>query len=68
MTADGEILDIAVAVGSGHGLLDEAALDAAQKAFKRGLNTSVDPVALAEFGDFSTQQLTIPVPISFQLQ
>lgn len=68
MTADGEILDIAVAVGSGHDLLDEAALDAAQKAFKRGLNTSVDPVALAEFGDFSTQQLTVPVPITFQLQ
>jgi TonB family protein len=68
MTAEGKILDIAVAVGSGHNLLDVAAVEAATKAFKRGLRSSVDPVAIAEFGDFSTQQLTVPVPISFQLQ
>ncbi|MDX1732747.1 MAG: TonB family protein, partial [Halioglobus sp.] len=68
MTAEGEVLSIQVALPSGHGLLDEAALAAARSALEDGLSAELDPVAIAEFGDFASGQLTVPVPVSFQLQ
>ena len=68
LTADGTILNIALASSSGHQMLDEAAMEAAEKAFDNGLRTAVDPVAIAEFGSFETEQLTIPVPVAFLLQ
>ncbi len=67
LDAEGQVLAIEVAQGSGHKLLDDAAVNAAEDAFKRGVD-KVDPVAIAEFGDFGSRQLTVPVPVSFRLQ
>jgi len=66
LSAEGELKDIAIAVSSGHQLLDNAAMEAAQAAFRKTLD-EVDPVAIAEFGDFSSAEMTVPVPVSFQL-
>ncbi|MCB1842790.1 MAG: TonB family protein [Halioglobus sp.] len=68
LTAEGELVEVAVASPSGHQLLDEAAVAAAIEAFAKGRLQQVDPVAIAEFGDFSTGDLVIPIPVSFQLQ
>jgi len=67
LTAEGDLVGIAVATTSGHQLLDEAAIAAAQDAFEERLQ-SIDPVAVAEFGSFTTGELVIPIPVSFQLQ
>ena len=67
LTTDGRLADIAVARSSGHQMLDEAAIEAAKAALGSGLNAKIDPVAIAEFGDFDSDRLTVPVPISFIL-
>ena len=67
MTASGELLGVTIASPSGHALLDDAAIAAAEKAFD-GRAAAIDPVAVAEFGDFATEHLTVPVPVNFQLQ
>ena len=68
ITASGEVVAIAIAQDSGHRLLDEAAVEAAQTAFRDGLPIAVDPVAIAEFGDFASGRFTIPLPVNFRLQ
>ena len=68
MTAQGRVISIEIASSSGHPMLDDAAIAAAQEAFGSGLRGAVDPVAIAEFGSFATEQLTIPVPVAFRLQ
>ncbi|MEM9255759.1 MAG: TonB family protein [Pseudomonadota bacterium] len=65
LTHNGELVDIQIARDSGHVLLDDAAMDAAKKAFKADLN-EVDPVAIAEFSDGQSNMI-IPIPISFRL-
>ncbi len=67
MTASGQLLGVTIASPSGHALLDDAAIAAAEKAFDGG-PSAIDPVAVAEFGDFATEHLTVPVPVNFQLQ
>lgn len=61
----GELLAIAVAQSSGHDILDAAAVKAAEGAFSAGLPGSIDPVAVAEFGNDDT--LVVPIPVSFKL-
>lgn len=68
MTSQGRVISIEIASSSGHPMLDDAAIAAAQEAFGSGLRGAVDPVAIAEFGSFATEQLTIPVPVAFRLQ
>lgn len=68
LDADGKVLNVTVALPSGHDLLDKAAITAARSAFAQGIPNGIDPVALAEFGDFSSEQLTVPVPVSFLLR
>lgn len=68
LTASGDLVRVAVATTSGHQLLDEAAIAAAEEAFNAHPAQSVDPVAIAEFGSFATGELTIPIPVNFQLQ
>ncbi|GAB5451381.1 MAG: hypothetical protein Hals2KO_17090 [Halioglobus sp.] len=67
MTASGQLLGVTIASPSGHTLLDEAAIAAAEKAFDGG-SAAIDPVAVAEFGDFASEHLTVPVPVNFLLQ
>jgi TonB family protein len=64
---NGELLQVAVVQSSGHGILDDAAVAAAEKAFKDGAMDYVDPVAIAEFTNMDSGNLVIPVPVAFML-
>lgn len=68
MTATGELLAIQIVRSSGHRILDDAAVSAARAAFAETALEDVDPVAIAEFGDFDKGELTVPVPINFRLE
>lgn len=62
----GELIDITVSRTSGHRLLDNAATDAAERAMDKGGAITIDPVAMAEFGN-GEGQVVVPVPVSFTL-
>lgn len=68
MTATGELLTIQIVRSSGHRILDDAAVSAAREAFAEASLEDVDPVAIAEFGDFDRGELTVPVPVNFRLE
>jgi TonB family protein len=63
----GKLLDITVAQPSGHTILDNAAIKAAENALTSGELESIDPVAIAEFGNGQDNALVIPVPVQFML-
>jgi TonB family protein len=63
---DGELLDVTVARSSGHDMLDESALKAAQRAFDTPPADPFDQVAVAEYAD-QGGRLVIPVPVNFVL-
>jgi len=62
----GELLDVSVAVPSGHTMLDNAAVKAAKKAFADTPLKNIDEVALSEYSE-DGDQLVIPIPVSFIL-
>jgi len=64
---NGELVQVAVVQSSGHSILDQAAVAAAEKAFKDGAMDYVDPVAIAEFSNMDSGNLVIPVPVMFML-
>ncbi|MDZ7784135.1 MAG: TonB family protein [Halioglobus sp.] len=68
LTATGELLAIQIVHSSGHRILDDAAVSAARAAFAEASLEDVDPVAIAEFGDFDRGELTVPVPVNFRLE
>jgi protein TonB len=63
---DGTLNEVVVGRSSGYKTLDQAAIRAANKAFKDSTLESMDPVALAEYGDGSGA-LIVPVPVNFIL-
>lgn len=65
MRNTGKLIAVAIANSSGHKLLDEAAVEAAEAALEEN-KTAIDPVAIAEFGD-GDHHVVIPVPVNFQL-
>lgn len=62
----GELVTVAIAQSSGHKLLDEAAVKAAEAAMSSGNVASLDVVAVAEFGN-RDGRVVVPVPVNFQL-
>ncbi len=62
----GELVTVIVSQSSGHKLLDNAAVEAARKAFNSGALGSIDAVAIAEFGS-DPSRMVIPIPVSFKL-
>lgn len=67
LNSDGKLLNVAVGRSSGHGMLDDSAVTAAERAFKDPLEKPVDKVALAEYNTGGRDQLVIPVPVNFML-
>ncbi|MEH6515623.1 MAG: TonB family protein [Halioglobus sp.] len=63
---DGTLNEVVVARSSGYNTLDQAAMRAANKAFKDSTLESIDPVAVAEYGD-GGGVLIVPVPVNFIL-
>lgn len=63
---DGSLAEVAVGRSSGFDTLDQAAIRAARKAFKKNSLENIDPVANAEYEDESGQ-LIVPVPVNFVL-
>ena len=68
LTDSGELVAVSVVRSSGHGLLDKAAVTAAEKALEgKGLE-AIDPLAADEFSSDNPEgQLVVPVPITFML-
>jgi len=66
LSKSGELRAVEVASSSGHDILDRAAVEAAEDAFKRGV-ASVDPVARVEFS-VGPDEMIVPVPVQFRLQ
>ena len=64
---DGSLLGVSVVQSSGHNILDEAAVKAAEQAFRINAPGSIDPVAVAEFSTTDSGNLVIPVPVTFML-
>ena len=62
----GELVAVSVAETSGHSLLDEAAVEAAEKALTEADLSNLDVVAVAEFGN-RDGRVVVPVPVNFQL-
>lgn len=62
----GELVSVSVAETSGHRLLDEAAVEAAETAMSAADLKSLDVVAVAEFGN-QDGRVVVPVPVNFQL-
>jgi TonB family protein len=67
LSKEGKLLDINVAQPSGHAILDNAAIKAAENALTSGGLESIDPVAIAEFSNGQDNALVIPVPVQFML-
>jgi len=61
----GELVAVSIAETSGHSLLDDAAVEAAEAALAEP-TASLDVVAIAEFGN-RDGRVVVPVPVSFQL-
>ncbi len=64
---NGELVEVSVVQASGYGILDKAAVKAAQEALSSGELTPIDPVAIAEFSRGEDGNLVIPVPVTFML-
>jgi TonB family protein len=64
---DGKLLEVSVAVSSGHSSLDKSAIKAAKKAFENKLVQEIDQVALSEYSEEDGEKLIIPIPVSFVL-
>ncbi len=59
---------IAFFQSSGHKILDEAAVSAAEQALANDGLAAIDPMAAAEFrSETADSQLVVPVPIMFML-
>ncbi|MBN7797132.1 energy transducer TonB [Parahaliea mediterranea] len=67
LDSDGNLQRVAVGRSSGHGMLDDSAVTAAERAFKEPLEKPVDKVALAEYNSGERNRLVIPVPVNFML-
>ena len=65
LTTSGSLESVVVSQSSGHKLLDNAAIDAAERAFESS-SVSVDSVAMAEFAA-DDDTLIIPIPVAFKL-
>ena len=65
---DGKLVAINVAQPSGHSILDNAAIKAAQSALAAGQMQDIDPVAVAEFSSGQGGNIVVPVPVNFMLQ
>ncbi len=63
----GELVSVTVAESSGHSLLDDAALEAAETAMREAQLSRLDRVAVAEFGGRGGR-VVVPVPVNFQLE
>lgn len=66
MSTSGAVTDVAIARSSGHSMLDDSALNAAQRAFSDPLASPIDSVAIAEYSE-DGERLVIPVPVNFIL-
>lgn len=62
----GALRAVEIASSSGHDILDEAAVEAAEAALESGI-PAIDPAARAEFGA-GPDELVVPVPVQFRLQ
>ena len=68
LNTSGELLDITVVQSSGHKILDEAAVSAAEQALADDGLATIDPMAAAEFrSETADSQLVVPVPVMFML-
>ena len=65
---DGKLVAINVVQPSGHSILDNAAIKAAEKALAAGQLQDIDPVAVAEFSSGQGGNIVVPVPVNFMLQ
>ena len=65
---DGKLVAINVAQPSGHSILDNAAIKAANNALAAGQLQDIDPVAVAEFSSGQGGNIVVPVPVNFMLQ
>ena len=65
---DGKLVAINVAQPSGHSILDNAAIKAANNALAAGQLQDIDPVAIAEFSSGQGGNIVVPVPVNFMLQ
>jgi TonB family protein len=64
----GQLLEVTVVQSSGHNILDQAAVSAAQQALADEGLAAIDPMAAAEFrSETADNQLVVPVPIMFML-
>ena len=66
LTEDGALRDVIIARSSGHKILDQAALKAAERAFKGETLAGIDAVVSEEYGN-GGDSLVVPVPIKFIL-
>ena len=64
---EGELLDVSIAVSSGHPMLDKSAVKAANKAFSEKPVQEIDQVARSEYSEEDGDKLIIPIPVSFIL-
>ena len=64
---DGKLLDVSIAVSSGHSSLDKSAIKAANKAFSNKPVQEIDQVARSEYSEEGGETLIIPIPVSFIL-
>jgi TonB family protein len=64
---DGKLLDVSIAVSSGHSSLDKSAVKAANKAFSNKPVQEIDQVARSEYSEEGGETLIIPIPVSFIL-
>jgi TonB family protein len=68
LTDSGELVAVSVVRSSGHKLLDEAAVAAAEQALEDSGLEAIDPLAADEFSSDNPEgQLVVPVPIKFML-
>jgi TonB family protein len=64
---NGQLLNVSIAVSSGHKMLDNSALKAANKAFSDKPLQEIDQVARSEYSEEDGEKLIIPIPVSFIL-
>lgn len=64
---NGQLLNVSIAVSSGHDMLDNSALEAANKAFSGKPMQEIDHVARSEYKEEGGEKLIIPIPVSFIL-
>ena len=68
LLGDGKLVAIKVVQPSGHSILDNAAIKAANNALAAGQLQDIDPVAIAEFSSGQGGNIVVPVPVNFMLQ